>query len=290
MVSCGESSIWLYMIGVGAVPKRTKVRLAARGKAARCKKPLAFCAPRPPSAYSPAPLHIFKYLMIKTINLKKWIFIITAALFAMSAIISLRATTTIARPAPKITIAIDAGHGGIDGGTVGVTTGKDENYLNLQYSLCLEEILENYNINVVMTRTTLNGLYSPFAENKKLDDMQRRKEIVQKSGADILLSLHMNSFPLSSSRGAQVFFKNGDEKSAVLADCIQSVFMQTLPNARQSTSIGDYYMLNEFDIPCVIVECGYLSNPEEEALLLQEDYKTLVCGSIFVGLVKFLAI
>ena len=210
------------------MPKRTKVRFAARGKAAYCKKPLAFCAPRPPSAYSPAPLHIFKYLMIKTINLKKWIFIITAALFAMSVIISWRATTVVTRPAPKITIAIDAGHGGIDGGTVGVSTGKDENYLNLQYSLCLEEILENYNINVVMTRTTLNGLYSPFAENKKLDDMARRKEIVQKSNADILISLHMNSFPLSSSRGAQVFFKSGDEKSAVLADCIQSVFIQTL--------------------------------------------------------------
>ena len=277
-------------VGVGAVPRRTLgAPCGTRARApARCKSPRLF-AHRAPT-YSPTQPHIYKYLMIKTINLRKWIFVIIAALFAMSVIISYTATTVVTRPAPKITIAIDAGHGGIDGGTVGVATGKDENYLNLQYSLCLEKILENYNINVVMTRTTLNGLYSPFAENKKLDDMQRRKEIVQKSGADILLSLHMNSFPLSSSRGAQVFFKSGDEKSAVLADCIQSVFIQTLPNARQSTSIGDYYMLNEFDIPCVIVECGYLSNPEEEALLLQEDYKTLVCGSIFVGLVKFLAI
>ena len=140
-----------------------------------------------------------------------------------------------------------------------------------------------------MTRTNLNGLYSPFAENKKLDDMARRKEIIKNSGANILLSVHMNSFPLPSSRGAQVFFKDGDQKSLVLADCIQSVFIQTLPSARLSTSTGDYYMLNEFDIPSVIIECGYLSNAEEEALLVQEEYKNLVCGAIFVGLVKFLA-
>lgn len=228
--------------------------------------------------------------MIKTINLKKFFLVITGVIFLLAIAVSHATTTAISRPAPQITIAIDAGHGGIDGGTVGVATGKDENYLNLAYSLCLEEILQNYNINVVMTRKTLNGLYSPFAENKKLDDMTRRKEIVQKANADILISLHMNSFPLSSSRGAQVFFKSGDNKSAILANCIQTVFMQTLPNARQSTSIGDYYMLNEFDIPCVIVECGYLSNPEEEALLVQEDYKTLVCGSIFIGVVKFLSI
>ena len=211
---------------------------------------------------------------------------IAMASFALSAT---SITSSKNTPKPSITIALDAGHGGIDGGTVGVTTGKDENFLNLEYCVCLQKILESFNVKVVMTRTSLNGLYSPFAENKKLDDMARRKQIVESSGADILLSVHMNSFPLSSSRGAQVFFKSGDEKSAVLAECIQSVFIQTLPEARQSTSIGDYYMLNEFDIPCVIIECGYLSNADEEALLVQEDYKKLVCGAIFVGLVKFLA-
>ena len=228
--------------------------------------------------------------MITTINLKKWICITAIIVFVFAVVLSYSNIIATNRPAPQITIAIDAGHGGIDGGTVGVTSGKDENYLNLQYSLCLEDILKKYSINVVMTRKNLGGLYSPFAENKKLDDMARRKQIVDNSGADVLLSLHMNSFPLQSSRGAQVFFKPGDEKSAILAQCIQSVFLQTLPNARSSTSIGDYFMLNEFEIPCVIIECGYLSNPEEEQLLLQEEYKTLVCGSIFVGLLAFLSL
>ena len=226
---------------------------------------------------------MFKVFKINRLIIFALVFIALAS-FVLSA-----NSITSSTPKPSITIALDAGHGGIDGGTVGVATGKDENFLNLEYCLCLEKILESFNVKVVMTRTSLNGLYSPFAENKKLDDMARRKQIVENSGADILLSVHMNSFPLSSSRGAQVFYKSGDDKSAVLAECIQSVFIQTLPEARKSTSIGDYYMLNEFDIPCVIIECGYLSNADEEALLVQEDYKKLVCGAIFIGLVKFLA-
>lgn len=228
--------------------------------------------------------------MIKAISVKKPILICLAIILVASFLLSYQGVISSAStPKPSITVAIDAGHGGIDGGTVGVQTGKDENFLNLEYSLYLKELLSSYNIGVVMTRTTLNGLYNPFSENKKLDDMAKRKEIVKQSGAEILLSIHMNSFPLSSSRGAQVFFKDGDTKSQVLAESIQTVFQQTLPFARASTSIGDYYMLNEFDIPSVIVECGYLSNPEEEALLVQNEYKALVCGSIFVGLLKFLA-
>lgn len=192
-------------------------------------------------------------------------------------------------PSNLITIVIDAGHGGIDGGTVGVSTGKDENYLNLQYALCLRDIMKNYNINIVMTRTNLNGLYGQFAENKKLDDMKKRKEIVERANADILISIHMNSFPLKSCKGAQVFYRNENFAGEKLASSIQDVFLQTLPNARQTALVGDYYMLNEFDIPSVIVECGYLSNEEEEKLLQEENYKKLVCSSIFVGVIKFLA-
>ena len=228
--------------------------------------------------------------MFKVLKVRRWVIMGLVILVVVSFVMSASSiSSSRLTPSPSIIVALDAGHGGLDGGTVGVNTGKDENYLNLEYCLCLQKILESFNVKVVMTRTNLNGLYSPFAENKKLDDMARRKEIIKNSGANILLSVHMNSFPLPSSRGAQVFFKDGDQKSLVLADCIQSVFIQTLPSARLSTSTGDYYMLNEFDIPSVIIECGYLSNAEEEALLVQEEYKNLVCGAIFVGLVKFLA-
>lgn len=228
--------------------------------------------------------------MFKVLKVKKWFVVALAILVAISVVLGTQANLKkTSRPAPNLVIAIDAGHGGIDSGSVGVSTGKDENSLNLAYAQCLQELLKKFNVDVVMTRNNLNGLYDLFSDNKKLDDMAKRKEIVLNSNANLLLSIHMNSFPLSSCKGAQVFFKAGDTKSEILANCIQSVFVQTLPNARTTTSVGDYYMLNEFDIPCVIVECGYLSNPEEEILLITEDYKNLVCGAIFVGLIKFLS-
>lgn len=222
--------------------------------------------------------------------LKKVCFFACCAIFVVSVLLSYNMLIlTRAVPAPAFVVALDPGHGGIDGGTVGVTTGKDENYLNLCYAKTLQTILQNYGISAPLTRKNLGGLYSPFAQNKKLDDMEKRVQAVKAARADVLVSIHMNSFPLSSTRGAQVFFRAEDENSCVLAECIQQVFVQTLPLARPTTSVGDYYILNELDIPCVIVECGYLSNPEEEALLVQEEYQNLVCGAIFVGVLRFLA-
>lgn len=191
-------------------------------------------------------------------------------------------------PKSRLTVVIDAGHGGMDGGSVS-DDGHDENYLNLQYAICLERLFLDYGVRVVMTRKSLGGLYSPLAENKKLDDMKKRKKIVDNSGADIVLSVHMNSFSLKSARGAQVFYRNENIAGRALAESIQSVFVKVLPSAKSTPAVGDYYMLNEFKIPSVIIECGYLSNTEELALLLTEDYKKLVCYSIFIGVLLFLS-
>ena len=228
--------------------------------------------------------------MIKAIKLKPLVAVVlvVVACFVLSVSLVANAKPSHNYSTPY-TIVIDAGHGGIDGGCVGVGTGKDENYLNLEYALCLSDIMEKYNLNIVLTRTNLNGLYGQFSENKKIDDMQKRKQIAIDCKADIVISLHMNSFPLQSCRGAQVFYKENNQPSQKLAECVQSVFVKTLPEARESALVGDYYMLNEFEIPSVIVECGYLSNPEEEQLLLNEEYKKLVCSSIFIGVLKFLA-
>ena len=226
--------------------------------------------------------------MISLVFKKKYIIIALAFLLAASTVLVL-STTSASIPNKSYTIVIDPGHGGIDGGSVGVS-GQDENYLNLEYSLCLKEILTDAGVNVIMTRTNLNGLYSIFSENKKLDDMKKRKDIVTKSKADMVLSIHMNSFPLKSARGAQVFYKKDSVSGEKLAENIQEVFIKTLPNAKPEPAVGDYYMLNEFEIPSVIIECGYISNEEEEQLILQEDYKKLVCLSIFAGVLKFLAL
>lgn len=190
-------------------------------------------------------------------------------------------------PKYKYTVVIDAGHGGIDGGSVGVKSGICEAVFNLNYANCLKEYLQDFGFNVVMTRTTDSGLYSPFAQNKKKDDMKKRREIIENSKADFVISMHMNSYN-ASSHGAQVFYGKDDEPSQTLANNIQKYFIKYLEKPRHETKVGDYYMLNAIKAPSVLVECGYLSNPQEEALLLTDDYKKEVCYSILLGILEYL--
>lgn len=195
---------------------------------------------------------------------------------------------TASSPNGKITIVVDAGHGGLDGGSVG-KSGSTERVLNLDYAKALKNYLENYGFNVVLTRNTLDGLYKPDSNNIKKDDMLKRKEIIEKSNADLIVSIHMNYFPLESAKGAQVFYNPQSDVSHALADSIQSVFAANLTMARPNSEVGDYYMLNCTNVPAVIVECGFLSNPEEEALLLTEEYRKKVCYYILCGIVKYYA-
>ena len=183
------------------------------------------------------------------------------------------------------TVVIDAGHGGFDGGSVSPYSDADENHLNLQYALTLKEILNKAGIGVVLTRKNLNGLYSLFAENRKKDDMKKRIEIIEKSGANLVVSIHMNSFPLRSSRGAQVFYKEDNASSQFLANNIQQVFYENLPHGRKEAKPGDYYILNQSPIPSVIVECGFLSNKEDEQLLQDSIYRSKVCTAIAYGII-----
>ena len=192
---------------------------------------------------------------------------------------------------PKnITIAIDAGHGGADGGTVGTSTGIVESELNLIYAKKLTKYLESFGINVVNTRTDNNGLYTTFGENYKLEDMQKRTEIINNSGAQILISIHMNKFSSSGENGAQVFFEQNDEDSQKLANSIRDILVANFDNARKLTLAGDYYILNNTEPIGVIVECGFLSNPTEEKLLQQEEYQNKMCYSIYSGIINFLGV
>ena len=139
-----------------------------------------------------------------------------------------------------------------------------------------------------MTRKNLNGLYNAISLNKKKDDMKKRKEIINSARADVVISIHMNSHVLNESKGAQVFYSQNSENSMILAEKIQDIFITSLPNARKEALVGDYYILNCSNIPSVIVECGYLSNPEEEMLLQNEEYMNKICACIFLGVVKYL--
>lgn len=196
----------------------------------------------------------------------------------------IKANTT---PKPLHTIVIDAGHGGIDGGAEGKISGVTESQLNLEYALSLKEVCESFGFGVVLTRPDMNGLYQPDAPNKKRSEMEKRKQIIEDSNADIVISLHMNSFPLSSTRGTQVFYGKGNELGRTLAKSIQTSIIRDFPLSRKNSSVGDYFILNCHKKAGVLIECGFLSNPEEEKLLVQKDYREKMCYSILVGIIEY---
>ena len=197
---------------------------------------------------------------------------------------TVKATST---PKPKYTIVIDAGHGGRDGGAVGKTTGVTESLLNLQFALKLKDLCENYNFNVVLTRKDMNGLYSAFATNKKKSEMQKRQEIVESSNPDVVISLHMNSFPVSSSRGAQVFYAEGNESGKVLGESVQNALHDEIDYAKSVAKVGDFFVLNCTDKAGILVECGFLSNEREAELLASEEYQKKLAFSIFTSILDF---
>lgn len=198
-------------------------------------------------------------------------------------------TKTLASPI-DISVVIDAGHGGIDGGSVGVNTGITENQLNLVYANKLEKLLRAVGINVYQTRTSLDGLYETADDNFKKSDMEKRKEIIENINPNLVVSIHMNKFSLSSENGAQVFYNEENENGKKLADNIRDELIKRIDNARELTLSGDYYMVKCTNIPTVIVECGFLSNPEEELSLQNEDYQDTMCYSIFCGIFRYLNI
>ncbi len=190
----------------------------------------------------------------------------------------------------KIKVVLDAGHGGIDGGVSGAKTGVMESEINLKVVKNLERYLTDAGMNVVLTRTSEAGLYGVANSSLKRKDMQKRKEIIEKSKPDLVISIHMNKYSVSSRRGAQVFFKESDPKGKLLAESIQSSFNQMEEATRVCSALkGDYYILNCTEYPSVIAECGFLSNPEEEALLVTEEYQDALAYSLFKGIVGYLA-
>lgn len=200
------------------------------------------------------------------------------------------AKTSAGAQATGITVVLDAGHGGIDGGVVGVKTGVKESDLNLKIVKRLEKYLTDGGINVILTRKTEAGLYGVAAASLKRRDMEKRRDIILKAEPALVVSVHLNKFSVSSRRGAQVFYKQGDENSLNLAKSIQTAFNQMEESAREySPLVGDYYILNCSPYPSVIAECGFLSNPQEEALLVTEEYRDKIAYTLFKGVIKYLA-
>ena len=184
------------------------------------------------------------------------------------------------------TVVIDAGHGGIDGGVVGVD-GTKESSLNLAYAKELGAVFERSGFNVVYTRKTEGGLYGLPTKGFKLRDMKARKAVIDSAHPNLVISVHMNKFSQAYRKGPQVFYQEGKEDGQTLAASLQRVFNDYTGNSHEAIA-GDYYMCREIDCPSVIVECGFLSNAEECEQLQTAAYREQICNYIFSGVMLYL--
>lgn len=188
-----------------------------------------------------------------------------------------------------ILVVIDPGHGGVDPGMLGVND-TIEKEINLQIAYVLKGKLEEQGIRVILTRETDDGLYQSTDGNKKIADMKKRCEIIDESGADLVISIHQNSFSDSAVCGAQVFYYKHSVEGGKLAQCIQDSFRENVDgtNSRKIKPNDSYYMLIHTPCPTVIVECGFITNYEEAALLVTEEYQELVAEAITKGVLEYL--
>ncbi len=207
------------------------------------------------------------------------IFIMCSLSVALVALLSL--PTTEAANFGK-TVVIDAGHGGEDGGVLGSLTHVKESEINLAIAKQLKSFLERGGYKVVMTRNNDAGLYGAVSSNKKLADMKKRKEIILEAKPDLVVSIHQNYFPSSYVSGAQVFYAPSGEFMD-LAVQMQKILNLELDCDRNAAK-GDYYILQCSPYPSMLIECGFLSNPSDEANLVSAEYQKKVAYGIYSGI------
>ncbi|MCL2847919.1 MAG: N-acetylmuramoyl-L-alanine amidase [Firmicutes bacterium] len=221
---------------------------------------------------------------------RKTIIIIAVILVAVIATI---VVTTVAVRAHQTSgfngkvVVIDAGHGGVDGGVVGRNTGVREADINLAIARLTQRNLEEKGFRVVMTRNSADGLYGLATRNRKLRDMEARRNIINRANPHLIISIHQNSFPSPSVRGPQVFFSYSKKDCESRAVIMQNALNTTLESDRLSKR-GDFFILSSTPHPALLVESGFLSNPEEEKLLISPDYQEKVAYAIASGVYMIL--
>ena len=186
-------------------------------------------------------------------------------------------------------IVIDAGHGGKDPGKVGVNSALEKD-INLSIALRLKSLLEQNDVLVVLTREEDKDLASEQASNRKNEDLRARAKLVEETEPMVLVSIHQNSFPDESVDGAQVFYYSGSEGGKLLGRMVQERLKSEINdgNHRVAKANKDYYLLKKAVCPAIIVECGFLSNPEEAALLVAEEYQEKLAFAIALGIMEYI--
>lgn len=172
------------------------------------------------------------------------------------------------------------------------SNGTTEAQTNLKIALKVQNLLEQSGCTVILTRSDENAIYdidSKTLRQKKVSDIKNRVKIGNESSADIFVSIHLNKIPQSQYYGWQTFYKNGKEQGKKLATCIQNNLNESIQkkNKRVPLKIDNVYIIKNVEIPTSIVECGFLSNPEEEQQLLQDEYQNKLAWGIYTGIINY---
>jgi N-acetylmuramoyl-L-alanine amidase len=190
-----------------------------------------------------------------------------------------------------IRIAVDPGHGGIDKGTAGTDTGVLESDLNLALSKILTGKFKDAGADTAMTRQSADVDYSGEGDTQKLKDMNNRVKLVNAQNPHALVSVHMNTFSDRSVSGAQVFYQKDNAQGEELARCIQDELNAGVNgNNKRHTGSGEYYLLKGVECPSVIVECGFLSNKDDEKNLQDPEYQKKLVDCIYKGVCDYLGL
>lgn len=198
---------------------------------------------------------------------------------------------TVTLPVTNKVIVIDAGHGVPDEGAQS-SNGISEAETNLNIALKLQNLLEQSGATVILTRSDENAIYeidSQTLKEKKISDLKNRVKIGNESSADIFVSIHLNKIPQQQYFGWQTFFRTGDENSIKLAKLIQNNLNESIEteNNRVAMKLDTVYIMKKVEIPITIVECGFLSNPEEEKRLLDDSYQNRLAWGIYSGVMDY---
>ena len=189
------------------------------------------------------------------------------------------------------TVVIDAGHGGEDGGALSLS-GAIESQLNLSIAQRLDLIFGLYGVNTTMLRNSDVSLHDSNASSireKKVSDLHNRVKLIESLDDPVVISIHQNSFPDRKYRGAQVFYANGDE-SLPFAQITQDSLRKTLDpqnNRKPAVIPKSVYLMNHITCKAILVECGFLSNPEEDILLQSPEYQIKLASSIAGAYIQY---
>lgn len=218
---------------------------------------------------------------------------IAISIFAYSMIPNYQVDTipTVSLPVSNKVIVIDAGHGVPDEGAQS-SRGTTEAQTNLKIALKVQNLLEQSGATVILTRSDENAIYdldSKTLKQKKISDIHNRVKIGNESSADIFVSIHLNKIPQEQYWGWQCFYKEGNEASTKLAKSLQNNLNEAIQkeNKRVAMKLDTVYIMKHVEIPISIVECGFLSNKEEEQQLLEDSYQNKLAWGIYNGIMEY---